>query len=52
MGKIHRSIDGTGNNIDNPTFGSTGVPLERMGAGFVDYEDGVQKPNEKLPNPR
>ena len=37
-----REIDGTGNNIDNPDFGSAHVDLLR--GAEVDYEDGVSTP--------
>lgn len=46
-----RSIDGTGNNIDNPDWGSTGTPLLRLGT--VGYADGVSAPaGPKRPSSR
>ena len=45
-----RSIDGTGNNISNPQWGSAGIPLLRM----VDpsYADGIDDPPVGRPGPR
>jgi peroxidase len=38
----YRSLDGTGNNISNPSWGSVGTQLLRMVA--EDYADGVSEP--------
>ncbi|MDJ0730457.1 MAG: peroxidase family protein [Crocosphaera sp.] len=50
-----RSIDGTGNNIDNPTYGSVGSNLIRLSG--VAYDDGLSIPRgglnpSVLPSPR
>ncbi|WP_107669977.1 peroxidase family protein [Cyanothece sp. BG0011] len=50
-----RSMDGTGNNANNPTFGSVGSDLIRFSG--VAYEDGLAIPrgglnSSVLPNPR
>ncbi len=37
-----RSIDGTGNNLENPELGSTGEALLRIAE--ADYEDGISTP--------
>ncbi|QDV45053.1 peroxidase [Stieleria neptunia] len=37
-----RSIDGTGNNLENPELGSTGETLLRV--ADADYEDGISTP--------
>uniref|UniRef100_UPI003562EE56 peroxidase family protein n=1 Tax=Stieleria sp. TaxID=2795976 RepID=UPI003562EE56 len=37
-----RSIDGTGNNLENPDLGSTGEALLRIAE--ADYEDGISTP--------
>ena len=37
-----RSIDGTGNNLDNPTWGSADTPLLRLGTAA--YSDDVSAP--------
>lgn len=39
---LYRSIDGSGNNIANPTWGATGTQLKRLGPAF--YGDGVSTP--------
>lgn len=36
-------IDGVGNNVDNPTWGSTEIPLLRV--ADADYADGVSSPS-------
>ncbi len=38
----YRSIDGSGNNISNPTWGSVGTQLLRM--SVEDYADGISEP--------
>jgi peroxidase len=38
----YRSIDGSGNNINNPTWGSVGTQLLRM--SVEDYADGISEP--------
>jgi len=38
----YRSVDGSGNNVDNPTWGSSGSPLLRMTAPA--YGDGQSSP--------
>ncbi len=38
----YRSIDGTGNNISNPSWGSVGTQLLRMAP--EDYTDGISEP--------
>src|SRR5947209_14359575 len=43
---VYRSIDGTGNNLTNPTWGSSGTDLIRISP--VAYADGVSAPS--LPN--
>ena len=49
-----RNIDGTGNNISNPSYGSAGSDLIRL--SDVDYEDGFSIPRggdpSVLPSPR
>src|SRR5262249_19497146 len=46
-----RSIDGTGNNKDNPSWGSAGVDLLREGPAA--YADGMSMPaGENRPSPR
>jgi hypothetical protein len=48
----YRSADGTGNNLGNPTWGSTGDDLRVVG-GTMYYGDGVASPGgANLPNPR
>ena len=37
-----RSIDGTGNNVENPELGSTHVPL--LNTTTVEYADGISEP--------
>jgi peroxidase len=37
-----RKIDGSGNNLENPSLGATGTPFIRLGT--VEYEDGVASP--------
>ncbi len=37
------SIDGTGNNLSNPTWGSAGVDLLRL--AIADYADGISSPS-------
>ncbi|WP_442512001.1 peroxidase family protein [Novipirellula sp. SH528] len=37
-----RSIDGTGNNLDNPEFGAANIPLLRV--ADADYADGISEP--------
>lgn len=47
----YRSIDGVGNNIQNPTWGSTGIQLTRPEGAH--YGDGVSSPaGQNRPNPR
>jgi hypothetical protein len=46
-----RSIDGTGNNLDDPTLGSAGTELRRL--VDADYADGIAEPNDEgLPSAR
>ncbi len=45
-----RSFDGTGNNIDNPSWGSTGTALLKKAP--VSYADAVFVPTSSRPNPR
>lgn len=46
-----RSIDGTGNNLDNPELGSTDQPLLRV--ADADYADGISSPaGEDRPSAR
>ncbi|MGB0387820.1 MAG: peroxidase family protein [Ardenticatenaceae bacterium] len=49
-----RTIDGTGNNEDNPTWGSMGIQLLRSTSAA--YEDGISEPRggdpSSLPSPR
>ena len=49
-----RSLDGTGNNLANPTWGAAGTPLARMASAA--YDDGISAPRGSvslsLPNPR
>ena len=46
-----RSIDGTGNNLDNPELGSTHTPLRRLVES--DYADGIHEPaGEDRASPR
>ncbi len=45
-----RSIDGTGNNLAHPTWGSTGVELLRRAP--TTYADGLSAPSAGRPNPR
>ena len=42
LSAVSASIDGTGNNIDNPELGSTDEELLRLSE--ADYEDGVSLP--------
>ncbi len=37
-----RSIDGTGNNLENPEFGAANIPLLRV--ADADYADGISEP--------
>ncbi len=47
----YRSIDGTGNNLDNPELGSTDTQLIRL--ADADYEDGLSTPaGEDRPSAR
>lgn len=39
---LYRTIDGSGNNIANPTWGAAGTQLRRLGPAF--YDDGVSVP--------
>jgi len=46
-----RSVDGTGNNLAHPEWGSTGIELLR--AAEADYSDGISSPaGEDRPSPR
>ncbi len=46
-----RSIDGTGNNLENPDLGSTHVPL--LNTTTVEYADGISEPaGEDRPSAR
>lgn len=45
-----RSIDGTGNNLYHPTWGSTGINLLRRAASA--YDDGFSAPTSGRPNAR
>ncbi|MCE9625837.1 MAG: peroxidase family protein [Deltaproteobacteria bacterium] len=46
-----RNIDGTGNNLAHPLWGSAGVRLERLAP--AEYGDGISEPvEEDRPNPR
>ncbi|MCR9199280.1 MAG: peroxidase [Planctomycetaceae bacterium] len=42
LSAVTASIDGTGNNVDNPELGSTGVELLRL--SDAEYADGVSSP--------
>ncbi|MEM1165251.1 MAG: peroxidase family protein [Planctomycetota bacterium] len=46
----YRTIDGTGNNIANPEWGSTHVPFLRLAPNS--YEDGAGEPRFSAANPR
>ncbi|MFN3232875.1 MAG: peroxidase family protein [Alphaproteobacteria bacterium] len=46
----YRSIDGTGNNLDNPALGSANTPLIRL--FDADYEDGSTPPGDNRPSTR
>jgi len=47
----YQSLDGTGNNISNPLWGSVGQQFIRM--SFADYADGVSSPSgENRPSAR
>ena len=47
----YRTIDGTGNNLSNPTWGSAGINLLRISDSA--YDDGISAPRQAgLPNPR
>jgi hypothetical protein len=50
----NRTIDGSGNNVANPTWGSVDVQLGRLGP--VTYQDGISVPRggdpSSLPSPR
>jgi peroxidase len=48
--KIIRSIDGSGNNLANPKWGSTKTRLLRK--SFADYVDGLSKVNNNKVSPR
>ena len=37
------AVDGSGNNIDHPTWGTTGIPLGRIAE--TDYADGINSPS-------
>lgn len=46
-----RSIDGSGNNLSQPLWGSTGIQLERLAPAA--YADGISDPGgAERPNPR
>ena len=45
-----RSMDGRGNNLDNPTWGMAGTALLR--AAPTSYADGISQPTNTRPNPR
>ena len=47
---ISRSIDGKGNNLDNPEWGAKDIALIRRAK--TNYADGVSEPVGYLPNPR
>ncbi len=50
-GYAYRTINGTGNNIANPTWGSAGVALLRV--SHADYGDGISTPaGASRPSPR
>jgi peroxidase len=47
----NRSIDGSGNNLTNPTWGQAGTPLIRIGSAA--YSDAISTPSGTTrPNPR
>jgi len=49
--QITRTIDGTGNNFSNPTWGSAGEQMTRICS--INYEDGIETPGGvNRPNPR
>jgi hypothetical protein len=49
--KEYRSINGSGNNVQNPTWGQAGVPLKRITR--TSYDDGLSIPaGSDRPNPR
>ena len=50
LSATYRSIDGTGNNLDNPDWGSAGTQLLRNTTNA--YADGISAPVEGRPNPR
>ena len=51
ISKEVRSIDGSGNNLENPELGSTGIELTRI--VDPDYADGISQPSgEDLPSAR
>ena len=51
LGSIgYRTLDGTGNNSNNPSWESVGVSFLRMVEAV--YEDGISIPVSGLPSPR
>ena len=51
LSAVSASIDGTGNNVDNPEWGSADTELLRLST--VEYADGVSTPSgEDLPSAR
>ena len=43
LGTVYRSIDGSGNNADNPAWGAAGIEFLRLAP--ADYTDGVDSPS-------
>jgi hypothetical protein len=41
-----RSLDGSSNNAMNPSWGSAGIPLQRMGNAV--YDDGISSPRKSV----
>uniref|UniRef100_A0A7S1FVP3 Cytochrome b5 heme-binding domain-containing protein n=1 Tax=Corethron hystrix TaxID=216773 RepID=A0A7S1FVP3_9STRA len=50
--KKFSSFNGYGNNINNPTWGSSGIPTIRSYPPLAAYADGVSKPISDLPSAR
>ncbi len=43
LGSVYRSIDGVGNNVDNPQWGAAGIEFLRLSP--ADYADGLDTPS-------
>lgn len=49
---MRRAHDGRGNNQEHPDYGSANIPFERLGQGFMVYDDKADDPRHGMPNAR